>query len=592
MEDNPYNDGKRFLEGLIHRAETLLMKMVLKLEQSCIPLKEVITMINSVHEFVNTWEDAFEAVPDLLEFEQQSFGSPTQNRRTLDVITDQIPFTNQGSTDMSIQSSPVSFRQEAYPDKLIFDFPDASMDHYKPGQTGLCSITMLCSHSDEFYMIDLTPHEISVIYILKTLQNLTSTLHALPQSSAQAFGVLLDGAILRAVRNKCTKQCFIKLIDIGEVLPFNQSMTLYELPPFYANLPAFALKCKLLNIEDETYSGSRLDYLEESLGIIRSFKIVSVEQSCLTVTLSGKPSVEIQPQTEKPIQDCTYGISVDTLTKDQLEDLYEEPMNTTNVMKAVLGYDPQDDRRICPFYDPALEGCFKGSRCRLEHAAKLTDGWTRDKALHKTKIRAELELPKVGSDLMLIPTYIANVDEFYAHIPLLELSEALIGMQNNLNDPKYVREFKELNHEPHFHELVFARYSADGLWYRAEVLEFYHSDQISVFYVDYGNIDVVDISQLRYWDDRFDYLPFQAVHCRVANIRPIRSNHIEAIEQLRNAILDKGVRVRILDNMSPWEVLLYDSDGNDIGEFLVITKLAKPREPLVMAQTHRNVVPV
>ncbi|KAL9705368.1 hypothetical protein quinque_008886 [Culex quinquefasciatus] len=94
-----------------------------------------------------------------------------------------------------------------------------------------------------------------------------------------------------------------------------------------------------------------------------------------------------------------------------------------------------------------------------------------------------------------------------------------------------------LNHEPHICELVFAKYAVDGREYRAKAVELFSLDCISVFYVDYGNRDTLKIDQLRYWDDRFDCLPFQAVHCRVANIKPLKQNHPKAINQFRRAPL-------------------------------------------------------
>ena len=43
--------------------------------------------------------------------------------------------------------------------------------------------------------------------------------------------------------------------------------------------------------------------------------------------------------------------------------------------------------------------------------------------------------------------------------------------------------------------------------------------------------------------------------------------------------------------MSPWEVLLFDDEDNDIGQFLVLTKLALPREPKVMDKSGTNFIP-
>lgn len=55
------------------------------------------------------------------------------------------------------------------------------------------------------------------------------------------------------------------------------------------------------------------------------------------------------------------------LTKEQLDQLYEEPLGTENALKAVMGHVPKDDRRLCKHYDPKIKGCFKGNNCKLEH---------------------------------------------------------------------------------------------------------------------------------------------------------------------------------------------------------------------------------
>lgn len=56
-----------------------------------------------------------------------------------------------------------------------------------------------------------------------------------------------------------------------------------------------------------------------------------------------------------------------TLTKAEFEALREVPKSTTNALKAVMGYVPQDDKRVCQFYDPKTGRCFKGNHCTLEH---------------------------------------------------------------------------------------------------------------------------------------------------------------------------------------------------------------------------------
>ncbi|EDS31319.1 conserved hypothetical protein [Culex quinquefasciatus] len=592
------SSGKIFLNDLIARAEVLLAAMSAELNKSNLPLPVIVRMINSVHQIVATWEAILADIRPTAgcnaerrngadgEEEEEEDRNPLLDA-TLPAASEMEPQQNRGS-----RQEGVGEMERSPP---VFDAPDVPLERYDLGQTGTGHITCVCSSTsdDEFYMIDQTAKGLQLAEVLKTLQNLDERLDVVPESATAVFGVRFEGTIMRAVRNKVHGEgepCFIQLLDTGEIVPLDTSMELYEVPPFYARLAPFAVPCRLEGFEDNAFkAGDKRAFLGASLYETKWFQVVQVGRSRLVVRLGPPGETKQVVQKEAAVPEPSYKISMDTLSPDQVEELNEEPLNTTNVMKAVLGYVPQDDRRICPFYDPTIEGCFKGSGCRLEHVAKLEDGWTRDKVPHKIKIRAEMEQPRVGSEMVLIPTFVANVNEFYAHICLPKLSEALIDMQSKLNDPEYTRDFKLLNHEPHFCELVFAKYAVDGRWYRAEVVEFFSLDRISVFYVDYGNRDTLKIDQLRYWDDRFDYLPFQAVHCRVANIKPLKQNHPEATDQFRRAVLDHGVKIHVLDNQTPWEVLIYDEDGEDIGEILVMTKLAARRQPLVM--DHAGAIP-
>lgn len=78
------------------------------------------------------------------------------------------------------------------------------------------------------------------------------------------------------------------------------------------------------------------------------------------------------PQFESVTEPATQRQNGVQLTQDELDMLYEEPeMQTTNAMRAVYGYDPTDDRRLCPHYDPETGACWKGNTCPYEHGPKL-----------------------------------------------------------------------------------------------------------------------------------------------------------------------------------------------------------------------------
>lgn len=67
------------------------------------------------------------------------------------------------------------------------------------------------------------------------------------------------------------------------------------------------------------------------------------------------------------------------LTDQQRKELFEEPvMQTENVLKAVIGYVPTDERRYCRYYNPISNACFKGSKCLLLHAPSIDGKYQRD----------------------------------------------------------------------------------------------------------------------------------------------------------------------------------------------------------------------
>lgn len=60
-----------------------------------------------------------------------------------------------------------------------------------------------------------------------------------------------------------------------------------------------------------------------------------------------------------------------------------------------------------------------------------------------------------------------------------------------------------------------------GEWHRAEILNTkpnLNSDEIDVYYVDYGDSDYVKLNNLRKLDGEFFSLPLQAIECSLSDI--------------------------------------------------------------------------
>lgn len=91
----------------------------------------------------------------------------------------------------------------------------------------------------------------------------------------------------------------------------------------------------------------------------------------LIVTLS-KTALQSESVVESVAESAEIRKNGMELTQEQIDILNEEPeFTTTNAMRAVYGYDPKDDQRLCAHYDPSTGACWKGNSCTFEHGPKL-----------------------------------------------------------------------------------------------------------------------------------------------------------------------------------------------------------------------------
>uniref|UniRef100_A0A182SDC1 Tudor domain-containing protein n=1 Tax=Anopheles maculatus TaxID=74869 RepID=A0A182SDC1_9DIPT len=346
-------------------------------------------------------------------------------------------------------------------------------------------------------------------------------------SPGMVFLVYIDNLWNRVVCNVSAddkRSLELYMVDLGETLPYEDHVPKAKLPAELCKWPAFAIRCAFTP-ETASLPFQQYDIVDCS--------VVAVANDLLTVE-------HVVQKREAP----DYAITRDTFTKAELEQLDDISSSTTNAMKAVLGYIPQDDAILCKHYNPDTKDCFKGSNCRLRHEPKDPDGWTVEKDTVSVSIPAQMEMPLPNTYVTLYPTCIVDVDLFYAQITGNKENERQYEqLMSAMNDPDAVANYKPLKLIPALGELVIAKY--DGVWFRAIVCDAY-DNTVSVFYVDYGNTATVGTNEVRRWEERFKYLPYQAVCCRIANIQRVKPWHLEAIEQLQSYILDQPIKTLIM----------------------------------------------
>ncbi|XP_052898509.1 tudor domain-containing protein 7B isoform X2 [Anopheles moucheti] len=472
------------------------------------------------------------------------------------VVNDWKSLFAEVSSSWSIQTVPQSIASNA---ELTFDYIRPMLDYKANAKVQLIVTYIPVATEGIFYAMDESrKNDFSAN--LMPIQTTPKTLLDKSPPPGTVFIVLLDNLWTRAVCNVFTNGTMplaIYLLDLGEILPYEHHVPKAVLPAVLSSVPAYAMKCSIV---PKTASFPFKLYDTVSCTVVR------VENDML-----------ILEHNEENEERQEYAITRETFTEEELEQLDNISQSTTNAMKAVLGYVPKDDERLCKHYDPKTKGCFKGSNCRLRHEPKDPNGWTLDKDTVSVSVPAQMEMPLPNTYVTLHTTCIIDVDTFYAHV-IGDISDYsnYEQLMSEMNDPAVVANYKPLKLMPALGELVIAKY--EDLWYRATVCDAFDR-AVSVFYVDYGNTAMVGSNEVRRWEDRFKYIPFQAVCCRISNIQRIKPCHLEAIQRLHCCILDKQLRAMIIDNKHPWEVILYDKDNVDIGELLIKASLALPRKP-------------
>uniref|UniRef100_A0A3B3Z2J9 Tudor domain-containing protein n=1 Tax=Poecilia mexicana TaxID=48701 RepID=A0A3B3Z2J9_9TELE len=126
--------------------------------------------------------------------------------------------------------------------------------------------------------------------------------------------------------------------------------------------------------------------------------------------------------------------------------------------------------------------------------------------------------PEASTELDAVVSHINSLSDFY--IQLVDNMESLL-LSAKLQD--YYNALKDDEFRvycPVIGQACVARFE-DKLWYRAQVISHPGGRKVEVRYVDFGNKQVLSVSDLRKIKDEFFALPAMAVHCCLADVTPL-----------------------------------------------------------------------
>ncbi|ESO90820.1 hypothetical protein LOTGIDRAFT_233600 [Lottia gigantea] len=115
------------------------------------------------------------------------------------------------------------------------------------------------------------------------------------------------------------------------------------------------------------------------------------------------------------------------------------------------------------------------------------------------------------------------------HVQKINLNQELEDIQDKIKEKILSDEITSLVELPSVGDYCLAPYHDDQehRWYRSKVVEIEDEKRVKVFYVDYGDPDSVEFTELKYLPRKYRTLPHQAIECQLADIKPSGKEWIE-----------------------------------------------------------------
>lgn len=166
-----------------------------------------------------------------------------------------------------------------------------------------------------------------------------------------------------------------------------------------------------------------------------------------------------------------------------------------------------------------------------------------------------------ASKLEVIVSVVNSVNEFY--FQLSNLKEQLNMVSNLLNGGYNFSQIALAECTPG--KPVCVKFSEDNIWYRARVVKVNHESDIEVFFVDYGNFDNVNLSDVQKIGPELLKIPIQAFkgYLFEVNLPPNSKVMDEAFDMLEELTVDQALmaQVNVFTGDSGYGVTLYPKNS-------------------------------
>lgn len=309
------------------------------------------------------------------------------------------------------------------------------------------------------------------------------------------------------------------LIDIGEIIHITKENELYALSPRFAKLPPMGIQCILKGLSD---ADGRLvtDHLKCKDSLIAKqfkmakFRVLSQESGLLNVILLDTSENELR---QLPSSTCPSPTRYSRKSNPFLDSMLLED-----------DFDSDGNSDPMPLPISSVYGNMVQTHLRSNH-------------------------DESGENLVVTVTYISSPVNFYG---VIENAESEMNDAFFWNDMQISHLQKILSEPLQLNDIVLARYAKDDHWYRAKIIDMLDANLYKVFYIDFGNIEVVSLTSIATCNPQQKKPPSQAVRFRIAGVKLVYtgSNENKRLQQATETIvvmlLNQTVNLRVVGRSS------------------------------------------
>ncbi|XP_068433074.1 tudor domain-containing 6 isoform X2 [Clinocottus analis] len=344
-----------------------------------------------------------------------------------------------------------------------------------------------------------------------------------------------DGKWYRSVLQQvCSNNKVVEVLNVDYgTKRLVQMKNVRPLASEFFRMPVVTYNCSLHGIIDKGvgWTTSQIDFLKNLLlhkTVIAKFEYQSISEGVHYVTLYGEDNISINK-------------------------LFSSKESCFLESEKTLG-----DYAICN----TASSCKHPAQPEIHPRKMLTDGQTVEGKEWKGILRLPTEELSLNSSHVAAVHHIADPSEFWIQ------TQSYADKFDELMDNIYHR-YKDSDNIDMVSNPTVGLYCAakaeDGEFYRATVAES-SKTQVKVFFVDYGNTEVVDRSNIRTLPDEFKKLPCLSLKCSLAGVGPKDGKWSQsACEFFIKAVKDKDLTVHVIEKYG-WGYVVQLTDPKAQGE--------------------------